>query len=167
MDALETASTILRIWLGVVILAHGINHSRNMAGTTKWFAEKGFRNARMNALGASLGELAIGAGLIVGLLTTPAAAGLAAMMTVAFGAIHRFSGFFVFARPDEGYEYVATVTVGAIVLGLIGPGPWSLDAVVGLDTALDGFLGAGIVVAGIVVGFLQLGATWRKPAAGS
>ncbi|NIQ60090.1 MAG: DoxX family membrane protein, partial [Gemmatimonadetes bacterium] len=91
---------------------------RSIDGTAEWFASKGFRNARLNALGASFGELAIGAGLIAGFLTTPAAAGLAAMMATAFGAIHRFAGFFVFARPDEGWEYVATITVGAVVIGL-------------------------------------------------
>ncbi len=89
------------------------------------------------------------------------------MMATAFGAIHRFAGFFVFARPDEGWEYVATITVGAVVIGLIGPGPWSIDAAIGLDTALDGFVGAGIVIAGAVVGLLQLAATWSKPAGGS
>lgn len=43
-------------------------------------------------------------------------------MVVAFGSIHRFGGFFVFARPDEGCEYVATLVVAATTLAKIGPG---------------------------------------------
>jgi hypothetical protein len=82
-------------------------------------------------------------------------------MAVAFWSIHRFSGFFVFNRPTEGYEYVTTMAVVALVIAIFGPGGISLDAVIGTD--LDGLVGAGIFGLGIVAAAGQLAMFWRKP----
>ena len=164
VDSFDIATLVLRLWLGAVMLAHGINHARNLDGTASWFASKGFRRARMIAGGSAFGEVAIGLGIAVGLLTAPAAAGLIATMTVAFGSIHRFAGFFVFARPDEGWEYVVTLAVAALVLATIGPGSLSLDATIGIDETLSGWLGAGIGLVGMVVGIGQLAVFWQRPA---
>lgn len=163
MEPLEFAQLLLRLWLGIVMLLHGINHGRNLDGTASWFASKGFRSARVNALGSTTGEIAIGLGLLAGFLTTFAAAGLVVIMVVAFGSIHRFAGFFVFARPDEGYEYVATLAVAATVLAMLGPGPNSLDSAIGLADSFDGWIGLIIVAAGVLVGVLQLALLWRRP----
>jgi putative oxidoreductase len=159
----EVAVLVLRIWLGTVMLAHGINHGRNIGGTASWFAAKGFRQARLNAVASAGAEIAIGIGLVVGFVTTLAAAGLAATMIVAFGAIHRFAGFFVFARPDEGYEYVVTLAVAATALAVLGPGVIAVDSLIGLGTRLDGWSGLVIVGAGLVVGIAQLALLWRRP----
>ena len=86
-------------------------------------------------------------------------------MVVAFWSIHRFSGFFVFRRPDEGYEYVATLTFVALALALTGPGAFSIDAALGIDETLSGGLGAVIFAAGLLAGAGQLAVFWRKPAA--
>ena len=110
---------VLRVWLGIVMLAHGRHHARSPAGTAKWFASKGFRQAELNARLSAFGELAIGAALVAGLLTSPAAAGLVATMVVAFWSIHRFAGFYVFKRPDEGWEYVATLCVVATFVAVV------------------------------------------------
>ena len=163
MNQVDVAMLALRLSAGVVMLAHGINHSRNLEGTARWFESVGFRAPRLNALLSGVNELAIGFALIFGLLTAPAAAGLAATMLVAFWAIHRFAGFFVFHRPDEGYEYVATLAVVGLVLTIVGPGSFSVDAAIGIDDALDGWVGAAIFGGGIIAGAGQLAATWRKP----
>lgn len=163
MESFDVALLILRLWLGSVMLAHGANHARNLDGTASWFAAKGFRQARLNARGSAFGEIAIGLALIGGLLTAPAAAGLIATMTVAFGSTHRFAGFFVFERPDEGWEYVATLAVAALVIATIGPGAASIDAVLGLDETLSGWVGLGIGLAGILAGVGQLSVFWRRP----
>lgn len=163
MESFDVALLILRLWLGSVMLAHGINHARNLEGTASWFAAKGFRLADLNARGSAFGEIAIGLALIAGLLTTPAAAGLIATMTVAFGSIHRFAGFFVFERPDEGWEYVATLVVAALVLATIGPGAVSVDAVLGVDEPLSGWVGLAIGLAGVLAGIGQLSIFWRHP----
>jgi putative oxidoreductase len=165
MDQIDTAMLVLRVWMGIVMLAHGINHARTQEGTARWFEKVGFRSPELNARLSAANEIAIGLALIAGLLTTIASAGLVATMLVAFWAIHRFSGFFVFHRPDEGYEYVATLAVAALVLAILGPGSVSLDAAIGLDDNLNGALGAGIIGLGLLAGVGQLAAFWRKPAA--
>jgi putative oxidoreductase len=164
MDSLDIILIILRLWLGAVLLAHGVNHARNVDGTTSWFASKGFRRPRLNAQGSAVGEIAIGLGLATGLMTTLAAAGLIATMTVAYGSIHRFAGFFVFKRPDEGWEYVATLGVAALAVATIGPGAASLDAILGADEILSGWTGLGIGLAGVLAGTAQLAVFWRRPA---
>lgn len=166
MNEIDFALTLLRVWAGVVIMAHGINHGRSLEGTAKWFASKGFRSAPLNARISAANEIALGLGLIAGLLTTVAAAGLAATMFVAFWSIHRFVGFFNFHRPDEGYEYVTTLAVVALVIGILGPGSVSLDSALGIADDLDGWVGAAIVGAGLIVAFLQLAIFWRKPTTG-
>jgi putative oxidoreductase len=165
MNPSDLVLLLLRLWLGVVMLAHGVNHARSLEGTTKWFASKGFRRAGLNARLSATGELAIGLGLVSGLLTPFALAGLIATVTVAFGAIHRFAGFYVFRRPDEGYEYVGTLVVTALALATIGPGTLSMDAVFGI--VVNGWTGLVIGLAGIVLGVVELAAFWRRPEASS
>ena len=163
METTDLALLLTRLWLGTVMIAHGINHGRSLAGPTSWFKSKGFRHPELVARASSLGEIAIGLGLAVGLLTSVAAAGLIASMTVAFGSIHRFAGFFVFRRPDEGYEYVATLAVTALAVAMIGPGSVSLDGAIGLTDALDGWTGLGVAVGGVVAGIAQLVIGWSRP----
>jgi len=164
MDQVDIALFVLRVWAGIVMIAHGINHGRSLEGTAGWFAKVGFRQARMNAFLSAGMEVAIGLGLIVGLLTSLAAAGLAATMFVAFWAIHRFVGFFVFHRPDEGYEYVFTLMAISLALAIAGPGAISIDATLGIDATLSGWVGAGIFALGLLAAAGQIAMFWRKPA---
>ena len=166
MTELDVVSLLLRLWAGIVMIAHGLNHARTQEGTARWFASKGFRSPELNAKLSAGNELLIGAALIAGLLTSVAAAGLAATMFVAFWTIHRFAGFFVFHRPDEGYEYVITMALVALTLAIIGPGSVSIDSAIGIADDLDGWTGAAIVGAGFLVAGLQLAALWRRPADG-
>jgi putative oxidoreductase len=92
-----------------------------------------------------------------------AAAGLVATMFVAFWSIHRFAGFFNFHRPDEGWEYVATLSVIGITLAVLGPGRYSVDEALGIAGNLDGWVGLAIVGAGVLVAAGQLAVFWRKP----
>ncbi len=163
MSKIDIALLILRLWAGIVIIAHGINHGRSLEGTANWFAKVGFKAPHLNAFISAAMEITVGLALIAGLLTSVAAAGLAATMFVAFWSIHRFVGFFVFHRPDEGYEYVATLAVIALALAIMGPGSASVDAALEIDEALSGAIGAGIFGAGILAAAGQLATFWRKP----
>lgn len=163
MDPVDLALGIVRLWLAAVMVAHGVNHARSIEGTAGWFESKGFRQARLQAQASAFGEIAIGVALALGLLTSFAAAGLIATMTVAFWSIHRFAGFFVFKRPDEGYEYVATLAVAAAALALLGPGGFSLDSAMGLADRLDGWAGGLIALGGVLAGAVQLALFWSKP----
>lgn len=163
MSELDTAMLILRVWVGIVMLAHGLNHARSLEGTARWFESVGFRSARLNAWMSAVNEIAIGVALLAGFLTSIAAAGLVATMFVAFWAIHRTVGFFVFHRPDEGYEYVATLAVLALIVAILGPGDVSIDAAIGIDDNLSGGVGALIFALGILAAAGQLALFWRKP----
>jgi putative oxidoreductase len=164
VTGIDVALLLLRLWAGIVIIAHGVNHGRTLEGTAKWFASKGFKSAGLNARISALNEIAIGVALIAGLLTSVAAAGLVATMFVAFWSIHRFVGFFNFHRPDEGYEYVATLAVIGTAVAIAGPGRYSVDEAIGIAGNLDGWVGAAIVGAGLLVAVGQLATFWRKPA---
>ena len=165
MEPVELIVTVVRVWAGVVMLAHGINHARNLDGTAKWFGKVGFKAARRQAQVSAFGEIAIALSLILGLLTPFGAFGLVAVVSVAFWSIHRFAGFFVFARPDEGYEYVVTLSLAAVMVATVGPGPLSVDAVVGIADELNGWTGLLIAAGGVVAAAAQLALTWRKPQA--
>ena len=154
----------MRLWLGAVMLAHGLNHARSMTGTAKWFAKAGFRRPIVTAALSAGGEVAIGAAFVLGFLTPVAVAGLVATMAIAYWTVHRFAGFFVFHRPDEGWEYVATLAVMAAVIGFLGPGRFSADAWLGWDW-VDGWTGAVAVGAGLVLAALQNLVGWRRPQA--
>ena len=163
MDQVDIALLVLRVWAGLVIIAHGINHGKSLKGTASWFDKVGFKQAKFNAFLSSATEVAVGLALIAGLLTSFGAAGLAAIMFVAFWSIHRFVGFFVFHRPDEGYEYVFTLVAIALALAVAGPGALSIDASLGIDGTLSGGVGAGIFVLGLLAAIGQLAMFWRKP----
>jgi putative oxidoreductase len=84
-------------------------------------------------------------------------------MFVAFWAIHRFAGFFNFHRPDEGWEYVATLSVIGIALAVAGPGRYSVDEALGIAGNLDEWVGLAIIGGGLLVAAGQLATFWRKP----
>ena len=162
MDAFELAVTAVRVWLGVVMMAHGIHHARSLDGTAKWFGCVGFRLPRTQAQVSAFGEIAVGASLAAGFLTTFGAFGLIAIVSVAFWSIHRFAGFYVFKRPDEGYEYVATLALAALAIAAIGPGPASVDALAGIADELDGWVGLGVASLGVVAAAVHLSLFWRR-----
>lgn len=161
MTAFDVAMLLLRVGVGLVILAHGVNHARGRERTTAWFGSIGFRSPGMQWFFSTATELGVGVLLVAGALTSLAAAGLVAVMFVAFWSVHRKNGFFIF-RPGEGWEYVATLALTGLVLALAGPGEASIDHAAGIATDLDGWVGAAIVAGGLVLAIGQL-ATFFRP----
>lgn len=171
MDKLSAALLILRVGLGGVFLAHGIKHAQGRTKTTAWFDGLGFNKPGLQWAASTLTEIGVGVLLVLGLLTGPAAAGVVGIMTVAFWTVHRKAGFFItaFMRPGvevEGYEYVATLGLMAVVVAIAGPGEWALDWVIkrnGVTLAeyLDGRAGMLLVLAGIAASTAQLRLFWR------
>jgi putative oxidoreductase len=164
-DGVNTGLLILRVMVGITMIAHGYNHvfrGGKIAGTGRWFESLGMKPGWLHAWLASLTELIAGAGLVVGLLTPLAAGACAGVMLVALITNHRKNGFFIF-RPGEGYEYVLNLFVACIAIGAIGPGEWSLDHAI--DFSLHGMAGFWTALAIGVGGTVLLLATfWRPPA---
>jgi putative oxidoreductase len=160
------ALLVLRLTLGGVFLAHGINHvfgGGKIPGTGRWFASLGMRPGVMHAWMASLTEIGAGSLLVVGLLTPIACAGVVGVMLVAWVINHLKNGFFIF-RPGEGYEYVMTLLLVAVALGTLGPGNWSIDGHVSALQQLWGWPGFGIALgAGGGGAALLLATFWRPP----
>ncbi len=162
MNELDTASLILRLVLGVTLIAHGWNHGfgpGGLTGTAGWFESIGLRPAKVHAAVSSYLELAAGAALVVGFLVPLAAAAGIGIMTVAFVTVHRKNGFFIF-RKGEGYEYVMTVAFALTAVAVLGGGRVSLDHLLDLD--LDGVaIGLGAAAAGVLGAAGMLVTSWR------
>ena len=129
-NAVNLALLVARVWLGVVMLAHGLNHVRTLRsgpGMASWLSSLGLSNGPLQAQLLTWSEVGVAPFLVLGLLTPGAYGVVASLMLVALLTNHRDKGFFITARPTEGWEYVGTLAVLAIVLGPLGPGDWSLD----------------------------------------
>lgn len=160
MTPFDWAMLVLRVGTGLIIAAHGINHARGRVRTTAWFESIGFRKPDLQWLASTSTEVIVGALLIVGFLSGPAAAGLVAVMAVAFWSVHRKNGFFIF-RPGEGWEYVATLAMIGAVLAIAGPGGISIDHSLEIDVLFDGAVGAALVAAAIAAAATQLAVFFR------
>ena len=160
-DQINAAMLILRVALGGVMLAHGIKHARGRVKTSNWFGSIGFRQPQLQWFFSTATEIGVGVLLIAGALTSLAAAGLIGVMTVAFWTVHRFAGFWVTARPDEGWEYVFILTVAAFALVILGPGEISVDGALDITSTFNGWIGAALGVGGIAVAFVQMAIFWR------
>ncbi|MFJ5304405.1 DoxX family protein [Streptomyces sp. NPDC088350] len=146
---------VIRSALGLMLIAHGANKvfgPGGLGGMTAWFASLGLRPAWVHARLAAATEIAAGVLLGLGLLTGLACTAYVGLMLVAALTDHRNKGFFVF---KGGCEYVLLVGLVAVGVAGVGPGEWSLDHVLGLETTGSWWpVGALVVGAGAALGLL-------------
>lgn len=140
--AFNALTLVLRLALALVILPHG---AQKLLG---WFGGSGFKGTmgwftQTMHIPALFGLLAIVAeffgplALVAGLLTRPAALGIAAVMVVAAVTTHLRNGFFMNwfgAQEGEGFEFHILAASIGVALAITGGGAWSLDYV--LSTVL-------------------------------
>ena len=161
MNRTDAVAMLLRLLLGVVMIAHGLNHLRGggrIVGTARWFTGLGLTHGTLQAWLSVINEAGADVLLLAGLLTPLACAGVMSVMLVAGLLAHRPNGFFVF---KEGYEYVLTLAVMALALTILGPGSASLEDVAGLG--LDGWPGVGLALGGAVVATAGLLTVFWRP----
>jgi len=162
---LDLGLLILRVVFGVSLAYHGYNKvfgSGGLAGTARWFGAIGMKWPIWQARLAAATE--IGAGLLfaTGLITPFAGAGIIGLMIVAIVVAHWKVGFFIF-KPDQGWEYCASIAVVAFAVSMIGGGRWSLDNALGIE--FPGWCGAAIAgVIGIGGALAQLALSYRPKA---
>jgi putative oxidoreductase len=161
VNAQAVALLLVRVVVGVIMIAHGLNHWRGggrIAGTARWFTGLGLRHGIPQAWLSVVTEIGAGTLLVIGLLTPLAGAAVISVMLVAGLLAHRPNGFFVFR---EGYEYVLMLAVTALALGLLGPGRLSVDSAAGIT--VTGWTGGGIALGVAVVATAGLLATFWRP----
>jgi putative oxidoreductase len=120
--------TILRVITGVIFIAHGWQKlfTFGLDGITQGFAGMGIPLASVAAPAVALVEFFGGMALVVGLLTRPAALGLAITMLGAMMFVHVQAGFFA----PNGIEFVLALMGAALTLMVTGAGAWSVDALI-------------------------------------
>ena len=167
-NAFNFAVLLARVWVGIVMFVHGWRHVKALQsgpGMANWLESLGLRNGSLQAQLLTWSEVIVGPVLALGLVTPAAYGAVASLMLVAFVTNHRDKGFFITARPTEGWEYVVTLAVLSIVLGAVGPGRWSLDRALDLSFPFEpdrALLVAAVV--GIGGTILYLLTFWRPPA---
>lgn len=133
----DTATTILRLVLGLIILPHGLQKTLGLFGGYGFSGTMGFFTQQLHipalfALLAILAETAGALGLLTGLFTRVAALGVFSVMATAAFMVHRGNGFFMNwtgTQAGEGYEYHLLAMGIALVLVLKGGGKYSVDGV--------------------------------------
>jgi putative oxidoreductase len=124
----------LRLVVGGVFAAHGLQKlagafgGGGIEGTKKAMHASNMHPANANALLVAGTETLGGAAIALGAATPVAAGGLIATMVTAIRKVHGRNGFF---NGKGGYEFNLTLIAALLALVSDGPGPVSVDAVVG------------------------------------
>jgi len=131
----STATTIIRVILGLVFFAHGAQKMLGWFGGFGFSGTMGFFTGAMHipavfAFLAIAAEFFGGLGLIFGVLTRVAAFGIAANMLVAIAMVHSHFGFFMNwsgTQKGEGFEYHLLALAMCAFLIIKGAGALSVD----------------------------------------
>lgn len=154
MISTSFALLFLHVALGLLLVAHGSQKlfgwfgGQGFVKTTGFLEAQGFRPAWLWSLFGGLGEFGGGLLLALGLLSPLGALGIFAAMLMAVLKFHWSKGFW---GTKGGYEYPLVLGLLALVLGLTGPGSYSLDALIGFALPLPLFLVLLVVAALVVV----------------
>jgi putative oxidoreductase len=122
--------TVLRVVVGVIFAAHGSQKlfglfgGYGLAGTAQWMESIGLTPGYLMATLAGGTEFFAGLALIIGLLTRPAALGLAFLSLVAIFSVHIGNGLFM---ANNGYEFALALLAGSIAVLIEGAGKLSAD----------------------------------------
>lgn len=160
MTAVDLALLIMRIVLGITLLMHGAQKlfgwfgGGGMGQTTGMMGHIGLAHPALFAWLLAFVELGGGFLILIGFLTSLAAALIISDMLVAIVHVHAKNGFF---NTSGGYEYNLNLIAMSLGLMLIGAGAASVDyQLLGTAVPLDQLPGWVTLVLVIVVfgGFL-------------
>jgi len=131
-SAVDISMLLLRIAIGLCFMVHGLGKlgivgPGNMDGFVSWLKSLGVPFPAIQAKMAMLTELCGGFCLVVGLMTRPAAFFLMGTMIVAMLIGHKGGGYLITNDPP-GNEYTINLAVIMVLILLMGPGVYSLDA---------------------------------------
>lgn len=120
---------LARVLLGAVLIVHGGQKlfTNGVAGTGAYFESMGVPAAQAAAAFAGAAEFVGGILLVLGLLTQVVAVLVTLTMAGAYFFVHAAAGIYA---ADGGWELVAVIGLAAVVFGLVGPGRYSVDALI-------------------------------------
>lgn len=136
-SAVDLAALALRGVLGVVFIAHGgqklfsLFGGTGIDGTTAFFTSVGIPNSQVFAYVVGITEFFGGILLLVGFLTIIVTIGLITDMAVAIAKVSHSFSFFSQTKVGYGWELNFALIGLAAALLIMGPGAWSLDALLG------------------------------------
>lgn len=123
-----------RLVVGLLMAAHGAQKlfgwfgGHGLHATGEFLVKLGFPPGRLFATAAALGELTGGLLVALGFLGPVGPAVIIAVMLVAAVSVHWRNGLFA---TNNGIELPLLYATGAFGLALAGPGPYSIDALLG------------------------------------
>jgi putative oxidoreductase len=120
-----TATTMLRLGVGIIFIAHGWGKVMDIPGTMQHLASLGIPEPQVMVYVAIAGEFFGGLGLLIGFLTRIAALGTLCTMLVAIAAVHLGHGFFA---KNGGFEYPLVLALVSLFFVSHGAGAFSVDA---------------------------------------
>ncbi|OBA35839.1 MULTISPECIES: DoxX family protein [Rhodococcus] len=117
---------VARLVLGVIFLAHGLQkfNSWGYEGTKAGFEGMGVPAPAVSAFVATWIEILGGLALILGVFVPVFGVLLFLLMLGAFFIVHVENGIYV---GDGGFELVAALGAGALLLAAVGAGAFSVD----------------------------------------
>jgi putative oxidoreductase len=157
--SIDLGLLVLRVLVGLVLAAHGAQKlfgwwgGPGLKGFTGWMASMGLTPAWLWGLMGGLGEFGGGLLLALGLLSPLGSLAIIGAMAMAIALAHWSKGFW---GTKGGYEFPLVLLGASAVLGLTGPGAYSLDALLGIALPPLLFWAGLVVVAAIVAYGLSL-----------
>lgn len=130
----DVALLIARVFIGVCFVVHalgklGLVGPGNMTGFAGWLKSMGLPFPELQARLAMLCELLGGISITLGLGTRVGLALCFATMVMAVLIGHKGGGYLITNTPP-GNEYALNLAVICVVLALLGPGAYSVDAMI-------------------------------------
>ena len=131
---IDSALLIARLFIGICFLTHGLGKlgivgTGNMSGFVGWLKSMNIPFAEAQARMAMLAEVSGGILIALGLFTRVGLVMCFFTMVVAVVLGHKGAGYLITNTPP-GNEYALNLAAICVVLFLLGPGTFSLDAVI-------------------------------------
>jgi putative oxidoreductase len=122
---LDLALLLLRVVLGIVMLAHGVPKLLHFGGVAEGFAGMGIPAPTLAAAFATVAEVVGGLLMLPGIATDIAGALFAIDMLGAITFVHAPKGF---SAGNGGYEFPLVLLTLALGIALAGPGRYSVGS---------------------------------------